>query len=185
MSLDNFDELLKWLDPDPKLAGEKFEKIRRRVVKLFSNRGSRRAEQVFDETVFRICEKVKVVAPTYQGDPALYFYGVAKNVHSEFLREDARFIDELPEAPAPEEAQDSEEVELRHHCLDNCLGKLPADKQSLILRFYEGDGQERIENRKRLADELGIDTKALSLRALRIRRELRLCMRGCLNKSEQ
>lgn len=178
MSLDNFDELLKWLDPAPDLAGEKFEKIRRRIIKLFSNRGSHRAEEIFDVTVFRICEKVKVIAPTYKGDPALYFYGVAKNVHSEFIREDSRRIREQPAAA------DSEEVELRHRCLDRCLGGLPPEKRSLVLRFYEGDGQERIEGRKLLAEELGIDTKALSLRTLRIRRELLGCMRECLKKAE-
>jgi DNA-directed RNA polymerase specialized sigma24 family protein len=177
MSLDNFDELLKWLDPDPERAGEKFEKIRLRIIKLFSNRGSRRAGEIFDETVSRVCEKVTTVAPSYEGDPALYFYGVAKNVHSEFIREDLRRIPKQPEAA------DSEEVERRHRCLDICLGGLSPEKRSLILRFYECDGQERIENRKRLAEELGIDTRALSLRALRIRRELLPCMHDCLKES--
>lgn len=177
MSLDNFDELLRWLDPDPARAGEKFEKIRLRIIKLFSNRGSRRAEEIFDVTVSRVCEKVAKVAPSYEGDPALYFYGVAKNVHFEFIREDLRPVPEQPEAA------DSEEVERRHRCLGLCLGKLSPEKRSLILRFYEGDGQERIVNRKRLAEELGIDTEALSLRALRIRRELLPCMRECLKES--
>jgi RNA polymerase sigma factor (sigma-70 family) len=179
MSLDNFDELLRWLDPDPELAGDKFEKIRRRVIKIFSNRGSRRAEEIFDETILRVCERVKTLALSYQGDPALYFYGVAKNVHREFIREDSRRASEQPEA------EDSEAVERRHRCLDDCLGGLSPDRRSLILRFYEGDGQERIENRKQLAEELGIDTRALSLRALRIRRELLMCMRECLKKSER
>jgi DNA-directed RNA polymerase specialized sigma24 family protein len=178
MSLDNFDELLMWLDLNPESAGEKFEKIRRRIVKLFSNRGSRRPEEIFDETVLRVCEKVKAVAPSYKGDPALYFYGVAKNVHLEFIREDSRRI------PERTEAADSEEVELRHRCLDSCLGGLLPEKRSLILRFYEGDRQEKIGGRKLLAKELGIDTRALSLRTLRIRRELLLCMRECLKKAE-
>lgn len=178
MSLDNFDELLKWLDPDPRLAGEKFETIRRRIIRIFSNRGSQRAEEIFDETVLRVCEKVRAVAPTYKGDPALYFYGVAKKVHLEFIREDSRRI------PERQEPADSREVELRHQCLDKCLGGLSADRKSLILRFYEGDGQERIEGRKHLAEELGIDTKALSLRTLRIRRELLECTRECLKRAE-
>jgi hypothetical protein len=52
----------------------------------------------------------------------------------------------------------------------------------LIVRFYTGDGQARIENRKKLAAELGIDSRALSLRALRIRRELLGCLRACLKE---
>lgn len=168
-----------WLDLDAGLAAEKFEKIRRRIIKVFSNRGSRRAEEIFDETVSRICDRVRTIAAGYQGDPALYFYGVAKNVHLEFIREDARL------APRSRQSEDSEAVELRHRCLEECLGRLRPDRQSLILRFYEGDGQEKIRNRKQLAEELGVDVKALSLRTLRIRRELLDCMRECLKKSER
>lgn len=185
MSLDNFVELLAWLHPDPHFAAEKFEKIRQRIIKIFSNRGSRRPNEIFDETVSRICDKVKTVAANYQGDPALYFYGVAKKVHGEFIREDSRFIREDSRPFHKESASGNpEDVELRHYCLNQCLDQLPPDRRSLIMRFYEGDGQERISNRKKLADELGIDGKALSLRTLRIRRELLECIRECLKKSE-
>lgn len=185
MSLDNFDELLRWLDPDyPEKAAEKLEKIRQRIIKIYTNRGSRRAEEVFDVTLSRVCEKVEIVAPTYEGDPALYFYAVAKNVHSEFLRADSPLVPLNPsEADSKGDAGDSSsEVEVRHQCLERCLDQLPPEKRSLIVRFYTGDGQIRIENRKKLAAELGIDSKALSLRALRIRRELLLCLRGCFKE---
>lgn len=185
MSLDNFDELLGWLDPDdPEKAAEKLEKIRQRIIKIYTNRGSRRAEEVFDVTLFRVCGKVKIVAPTYEGDPALYFYAVAKYVHSEFLRQDAPLVPLNPsEADSKGEYEDgSSEVEARHQCLERCLGQLTPEKRSLIVRFYTGDGQIRIENRKQLAAELGIDSRALSLRALRIRRELLLCLRGCFQE---
>jgi DNA-directed RNA polymerase specialized sigma24 family protein len=177
MALDNFVELLAWLHPDAERAGQTFEKIRQRIIRVFSNRGSRQPDEIFDETVSRICDKVRTLSANYQGDPALYFYGVAKKVHLEFIREDSR-------PTRREEAhRNDEDVELRHHCLDQCLDQLPPDKRSLILRFYEGDGQERISNRKILAGEAGIETSALSLRALRIRRELLECIRGCLKKS--
>lgn len=185
MSLDNLAELLRWLDPsDPDKAAERLEKIRQRIIKIYTNRGSRRAEEVFDVTLARVCEKVTVIAPTYVGDPALYFYAVAKKVHSEFLRADAPLavlepnVKRLNSEGGPDE--DSAWIETRHQCLDHCLNQLPLEKWSLIIRFYEGDGQARIENRKKLSEELGIDPKALSLRALRIRRELLECMRGCL-----
>ena len=186
MSLDNFPELLRWLDPvDEGKAAEKVEKIRQRIIKIYTNRGSRRAEEVFDETLSRVCEKVPAVAPTYEGDPALYFYAFARNVHSEFLRADAPLVPLNPSGADPEKASEDEsrEVEARHQCLEQCLGELMPEKRSLIVRFYTGDGQVRIANRKELADELGIDTRALSLRALRIRKELLTCLRPCLKGS--
>lgn len=185
MSLDNLAELLRWLDPsDPEKAAEKLEKIRRRIIKIYTNRGSRRAEEVFDETLARVCEKVTHVAPTYVGDPALYFYAVAKRVHSEFMRADAPLTALESSGPGSNAEDGSDEdsawVETRHQCLEHCLARLAPEKRSLIVRFYEGDGHARIENRKKLAEELGIDARALSLRALRIRRELLECMRECL-----
>jgi DNA-directed RNA polymerase specialized sigma24 family protein len=182
MTPDEFEELLLWLDPDPGATGfpdrergaEKYEKIRQRLIRIYRNRGSRRAEEIADEVAERVGRKVKKLRPTYKGDPALYFYAVAKKVYLEFMRDEELII------PAPLPEDDPEEVERRHACLEHCLGALKAESRELILRFYEGEKKAKIENHKRLAALLGITTKALSLRALQIRRKLRECMIPCL-----
>jgi hypothetical protein len=182
VTLENFDELLLWLDPDPDQTGisdrnrgaQKYEAIHRRIIKIYQNRGCHFAEEIADETFDRVCKKVKEVAKTYRGDPALYFFAVAKNVYREFTRE--RPFSIIPSL-SPD---DLEEKERRMACLDICLERLGPEKRLLILKFNEGEKAVRIENRKRLANQCGIDTRALSLRALRIRRELLECMKGCL-----
>lgn len=184
MTPDDFEELLLWLDPDPDATGipdrdrgaKKYEEIRGRIIKIMRNRGCHLAEEVADETISRVCKKVKKLKATYDGDPALYFYGVAKRVYLEFTGGGTIIIP--PQPPK----DDPEEVERRHACLDHCLQKLRPESRELILRFYQGEKRAKIENRQRLAALLGIDSKALSLRALRIRRELLKCMRACLKE---
>jgi DNA-directed RNA polymerase specialized sigma24 family protein len=184
MTPDDFEELLLWLDPDPDATGipdrdrgaEKYEEIRCRIIKIMRNRGCHLAEEVADETISRVCKRVKKLKATYEGNPALYFYGVAKRVYLEFTGDGTIVM------PPPLPKDDPEEVERRHACLDQCLQKLKPEKRELILRFYEGEKRAKIENRQRLAALLGIDSKALSLRTLRIRRELLTCMRACLKE---
>ena len=184
MTPDNFEELLLWLDPDPDGTGipnrdrgaEKYEKIRNRIIRIYRNRGWHRPEEIADETADRICRKVKRLRITYKGDPALYFYAVAKRVYLEFLR---NYLKEENLTP-PDPVDGDDDRELRHAWLEYCLKTLKPKSQELILRFYQGERGEKIENRKQLAAELGISGRALSLRALQIRKKLYACMQGYL-----
>ena len=51
------------------------------------------------------------------------------------------------------------------------------------MKYYEGEKQAKITNRRRLAEELGITLDALRIRAHRIRRELRKCVVHCLEQA--
>lgn len=180
---DDFKELLLWLDPDPEGTGvpnsergaEKYEKIRQRTTRIYRTRGYHRAEEVADEALARVERKAKKLRLYYKGDPALYIYAVAKRVYLEFIREDNLTVS----PPLPPD--DSDEVELRHAWLEHCLRKLKPKSRELILRFYQGEKREKIENRRKLAAELGINSKALSLRALHIRQKLSQCMKGYIS----
>ena len=182
MTPDDFEELLLWLDPDPDGAGvpnrdrgaEKHEKIRQRIIRIYRTRGCHRAEEIADKAFERCGKKVKKLQLYYKGDPALYIYAIAKKVYQEILREESHTIN----PPPPKD--DPNEVELRHAWLEHCLGVLRPQSRQLILRFYFGEKREKIENRKKLATELGITSRALSLRALHIRQKLYECMKGYL-----
>jgi RNA polymerase sigma factor (sigma-70 family) len=172
-----FAAMLAWLDPhSEQRAAEKYEEIRRRLVQIHERRGCREAEELFDETSNRVCKKVKEVAPTYTGDPALYFYAVANKVCLEYLKKNKKRV------PTPPSPPDTEEVERRHACLDHCLGKQSPVSRELILQYYEGEKQAKIQHRQRVADLLGIDLKTLRVRARRIRVKLLECMSDCLKK---
>ena len=177
MTQEAFDRLLLWLDPDRARAGERYEEIRRRLIKIFINRGCAGADELADETINRVARRLPEVASTYVGYPALYFYGVAQRVHLEYLKS-RQLTGELSAnapSPTPEEGLEPELT-----CLEECVARLTAQNRELILLYYRDEGQAKIEERKRLAERLGIGTNALRIRAHRIRAGLQECVLACL-----
>jgi len=174
LSQEFFDALLDWLDPDRELAGKKYEDIRRRLIKILASRGCYDAEDLADETINRVASKAAEVRSSYQGDPALYFYGVGNRVYQEQSRK-------KPEAPPPPVPPDAATLEKQSRCLESCLAKLSQENRTLVLQYYWYEKTARINGRKRLAKELGIASNALRLRAHRIRAQLLKCVERCLN----
>jgi len=169
----DFDRLLSWLDPDPELAGNRYEKIRRRLIAILASRGCHVPEDLADETIDRVARRVINIRATYVGDPAIYFLGVMNNVHHEYLKRPAP---RLPIAPPDE----SEAKERAHLCLDKCLEGLAPHARQIIERYYTADKRAKIDLRKRIAHELNLTAANLRLRALRIRAKLQVCIDNCL-----
>lgn len=170
---EDLDRLLAWLDQDRERAGLLYEKIRWRLITIFAARSCPLPEELADETIDRVARRVADIQETYVGDKALYFLGVANNVHHEYLKRPLLAPESLPIG----EAEDKEQA---HLCLDSCLGKLPEDSRQLIQRYYAEDKQAKIDLRKQMADELGVNLSTLRLRALRIREKLQVCIERCL-----
>lgn len=168
-----FDSLLEWLDRDRVRSGEEYEKIRSRLIKIFACRGCPIPHELADETIDRVARKVAGVSDGYEGDPALYFYGVAQRVYLEYLKR-------KPIVPPPSPLPHLEETELRLDCLDRCLERLPSQSRDLIVAYYSIDPQNKDEGRRELAQRLGIGSNALWIRAHRIRQSLRRCVNECL-----
>jgi len=164
---------LLWLNPDPNRAGEKYTDIQRRLIKIFVCRGCDRPEDLADETIDRVIRKVAEIADDYVGDPALYFYGVARYVHHEYVREKP-----IPQPPPPAESPSTAEEE--YECLERCIGRLSERSRELFLQYCRGEKHAKIENRKRLAEALRIPLNALRIRACRIRVHLQACVQECL-----
>jgi hypothetical protein len=82
---EDFDKLLDWLGADRDSAAVNYEKIRTRLIKIFTCRGCGEADDLADETINRVAAKVANIADSYSGDPALYFDGVAQKVHLVYL----------------------------------------------------------------------------------------------------
>ena len=176
-----FERLLAWLDPERERAGQRYEDIRLRLIKIFTCRGCHESEDLADETINRVARKLAQVAATYEGDRALYFYGVAHRVYLEYLRKrPARAAP--PTLPAPPERTEEERAadEREYECLERCMDGLPAGSRDLVLQYYREEKREKIEQRKRLAARLGIGINALRIRACRIRETLYRCVQTCL-----
>lgn len=171
-----FESLLMWLDADRDRAGEKYEQIRRRLIKVFTCRGRHDAEELADETINRVTLKAPELSKEYVGDPGLYFYGVAQKVFLESVRKP-------PIPPQPAAAREPSELEREYECLDSCIEQLSPDSRALVLDYYREDGRAKIERRKELAGRMGIALNALRIRAFRIRATLQQCVQECIEKA--
>jgi DNA-directed RNA polymerase specialized sigma24 family protein len=176
LSQESFDALLRWLDPDREQAAMKYEDIRSRLIKIFTGRASADAEDLADETINRVTSKLHEVE-NFTGDPRRYFYGVANKVYLEYLRR------KLPQPP-PSPIVDSDQVELEYQCLEHCIKSLTEQNRELLLAYYGGDGRAKIDQRRLLAEKLGIAPNALRLRAFRIRQMLLDCVEKCIKHSQ-
>lgn len=180
---DNFAALLTWLDPDREKAGRKYEEIRHSLIVIFEWRGCYDAEDLADETITRVNNKVPEVAKGYVGDPALYFYAVAKRLAFEVARKQQTRVEiEDPEKlRAPNLDDGKKDREAEYECLDQCLAQLPAADRELILLYYQQD-EATISHRKELARKCGLAPNALRVKVHRIRASLQACVNKCLGK---
>ena len=172
-SKETFEKLLRWLDPDRDRAGEKYENIRLRLIRIFTCRGCGDVEDLADETINVVASKVDWLIENYHGEPALFFYGVAKNIYHEQFKKKP-----LPPLPPP---PDVTQVEQQCGCLEECLKQeLTVPDRQLVLRYHEKEKQEKIRLRKQIAIELGITVNALRIRVHNIHARLRPCIEQCL-----
>lgn len=181
LSQEDFQHLLNWLGPDQQRAAEKYESIRRALTELFDNWNCTEADNLADETINRVLIKVRTVAATYSGDPALYFYGIAKKLRYEHLRRPRPVP--LKSETRLIAAQEAGEKELLHACLDKCLDTLPTTDKQLILDYYRADKKSKIAARKHLGEQAGVSTNALRVRVFRLRGTLEECISGCLKRA--
>ena len=170
--------MLVWLNPNPDEAGKKYEEIRRHLIKIFTCRGCHCAEELADETINRVARKVQEVAAGYVGDRSLYFYGVARNVHLEYVR--TRAVPDPPPPPEPRTESDRE-----YECLERCMEILSAANRELILEYYREDKQAKIDHRIELARRAGIGLNALRIQVCRITATLQKCVIECVAQKRQ
>jgi DNA-directed RNA polymerase specialized sigma24 family protein len=163
--------LLVRLDEDPIAAGERYEQLRRALLKFFSWHQTPEAESAVDETLDRLARRLAAGHPI--ADVPAFAYGVARLVRLERQRQAAMLTGDerlLAQAARPQ----ADDIEVKAASLQRCLDELPERERDLILGYYVGTGRERIDGRARLAAALGLSENALRHRAQRLRDRLRV-----------
>lgn len=181
-SADEFNLFLRWLDPDIEKAAERYESMRRNLITIFVRRGCHRAEELTDETFNRVMRRLPKMIDTYVGEPNRYIIVVAKHLHLEYVDETNR-QDSLPDHDHDSDLSvepDDDTKEVEYACLERCLKELPIKQQKLVVEYYYEDRRAKIDHRKQMADEMGINLNALRIRAHRIRNVLEECLEKCL-----
>jgi DNA-directed RNA polymerase specialized sigma24 family protein len=169
-----FDALLAMLHRDREVAGQIYEGIRNRLIRMFEWRRCAHPEDLADETFNRVARKSAEGLALQRSDPYAYFCGVAHHVFQESARREQRENRFRESGDWPPSAPPEDEPDLRLEHLRQCLETLAADQKRLLLRYHED--QQRIRSRKILCDELGIPMNALRIRVHRLRKKVEACV---------
>ena len=177
-----FDKLLTALDGDRDTAAQKYLEIRTNLMRFFEWRGCSFPEDHADETINRIAKRVA------EGEQILNYSGYAMGVARLLLLEinNGRQREQLALAEIGTTSEVYEEPDDGEHrlvCLRSCLQTLTTDNRDLILQYYQGEKGEKIQNRKKLMDRLGIPVNTLRMRALRLREKLQSCVEECVGEA--
>jgi len=181
LTQDAFDKLLIAFGGDRERGSEKYLEIRGNLTRFFEWRGCPFPEDHADETMNRVAKKVDAGEEIL--NPAGYAMGVARLLLLEIVKGRQREQSALTEIGRESEAYEAEDdSEGRLTCLRNCLQTLSSENRDLILQYYQGEKSEKIQNRKKLMERLGVPVNTLRMRALRLRERLQGCVEECMGR---
>jgi len=185
-----FRHFLQWLDEGVDSGGERYLEMRRRLAVYFDRKNCRSPDELADETMNRVAQKLEEKGSITELSPAHYCYVTARFVFLEYLRGRERTHSSFEEMANSADQSclvansgaglQSQTQERLYECLEHCLNQLPRKDRELILEYYQGEQRAKIESRSRLAARLGLSLNALSIRACRIREKLEMCARKYL-----
>jgi DNA-directed RNA polymerase specialized sigma24 family protein len=185
---DAFEGLLTWLDAGTDSGGETYLEMRRRLVSYFDRKNCFSPDDLADETLNRVARRLKEEGTIVTDAPAHYCYIVARFVLLEFLRKEQphETLNEklLRQSTPIDLSYEGGEEETRWECLEKCVSGIDTESRQLIIDYYHGEQRAKIENRRSMAEKLGITVNALSIRACRIRGRLEDCIQKCMTQSK-
>ena len=185
-NFDGLDEILAWLDPDREVAATTYVQLRHDLVKIFLWNRCADPEGLTDEVFDRVTRKVHNLRQTYEGDPRLFFYGVARNVVNENTKKIKTYVSfddaTLRSRTQIQSDEEEESAAARESCLESCLKELSSDQRQLILAYYALEKQAKINHRARIAKQLSLSVETLRVRVYRIRVTLEQCIERCLDR---
>jgi DNA-directed RNA polymerase specialized sigma24 family protein len=173
------DALLHLLHPDQDQAARKYEELRLKLIGFFQGRRSQFPEEDADATIDRVCKKISEGEQVRE--VSAYSLAVARFLFLEASRDAERRPHSDDDVSNFPDRVSIDEDRAYLECLDQCLADLTPDQRELILSYYSKERREKIQERKRLADLLGIPANALRLRVFRLRDSLGTCVKACLD----
>jgi RNA polymerase sigma factor (sigma-70 family) len=163
--------------------------MRERLVAYFDRKNCFSPDELADETLNRVARRLEEQGKIDSESPAKFCYTIARYVFLEYLRSPTDKhvpLDELTDqrritsGKDPWSGEEAETKERMLDCLEHCTEKLEAASRTIIVGYYFGEQRKKIENRRSIAETLGISMNALSIRACRIRNKLENCVGQCL-----
>lgn len=181
LTQEQLDALLLWLGSTREEGAERYEQIRRSLIRILSYRGCIDAEEIADETINRVAHKLPKIIKKYRGNPAFYFYGVADKVFLEYQKRRRKLVP-LPPRIAVPNPPPSDETYL--DCIEKCMRRMKEGDRELVELYYQDDTSGRILKRKDLAGRLGLKMSNLRVKVFRLISDLQLCTEKCVRKAK-
>lgn len=159
LTSETFAKLLLCLDANRERAGEKYEGLRRTLIRFFERRGAPFPDEHADEAFNRVARKlgegveIKNIGSYCYEVARLVFLETTKGVDSK--RESLESV-KFEVAAAADMTEETAEKELRLACLEDCLCALPGESADLILEYYRCEDRGQIERRRALAKRFGL-----------------------------
>lgn len=176
-----FEGLLQRLDPDRECAGEKYEDVRRKLLRFFRWNDCFPGEDLADQTFDRVSRKL---GSEQIDDVVSFLWGVAKNIVREFHKRPATInLEALPLDQEPHTGHaelwiiERRVRQRRLQCLRKCVQQMTEHNRELFLsyEYYSCKGSNTLE----LAQRLGLSVSALQTKAHRLKHKLERCTRKC------
>jgi RNA polymerase sigma factor (sigma-70 family) len=181
---------MEWLGKDRETAALKYESIRHDLIRYFGRSVGADAEELADETINRVIEKLPQIIGSYTGDPKYLFFRYAQLMRLEHIRklarrklpreDDYRTTGDLPDPRTFAKAKaEAEAGEQDGACLIECLRKMRPEERRIFLLYYQEGNRLQLDWRRGLAAEAGISLNALRLQIHRQKERLYACIVAC------
>jgi DNA-directed RNA polymerase specialized sigma24 family protein len=174
------DRLLAALDPDRAEAAFQYEKLRRRLIRLFEWEKCEIPDREADETLNRVARRLSEGAQITS--IVAFALGVARFVLRERQLDTHRFELAVEEIVATRTIPPPETDPKLLNCFRSCFAGLTDETRTLLQRYYGSPESERIANRNALARELSVEQNALRNRVFRAREKLMICVQRCTRR---
>lgn len=172
LSASSFAALLICLDSDPRQAAQRYERLRSKLIRLFTWRGCSDAGELADETMNRVAKRVKrdqQIAEKIEQ----FVVGVAHNIYLEVLRAHRKHNQAVNEIKArPVDLFEREMTSPQLIRLEQCIMELPEKDRELILAYYRHPAGNRIASRQKLKQKFALSDSNLRIKIFRIRNRL-------------
>ena len=180
-----FERCLRALHLDREQASQLYLDLYRRVVTYLESNHCLDANSCADVVMDRFCE---IASKESVSNPRSLLFSIAWHVLREYWRNQKRETEAARQLQAEligereSQADESGMDSVKSDCRKRCLARMPAKDRTLVKRYNEPDGQEKLyTTRKKLANELGVTLSELRKRVFKIRNTLRDCYMRCVS----
>ena len=177
LTRESLEKFLNCLDEDWERAGEKYLTVRLSLIRFFEWRGCVFSEDHADETIDRVARRIN------QGEEIRnlrgYIVGVARFLLKEIIKQQEKHRTSLRHFSTATLTRSPVE-DTRLECIQCCLQYLSPENRQLIMGYYPENEHDRIKERSRLAQQLGVSRHTLRMKVQRLRTKLEECISNCM-----